>query len=161
MRCYINVSNDFDYNDYMTFLEDAFDASFKIIGKNGNFIQLESNKYKSYLLLRGENYDIIPFLKKLPIYEKNLILITCTVPIVLYKVLPYNHGLTKNKKVYYPHDSNMNKLIPTYDGREFGLGFNPCKSEYMLARYSGKSNVYECLDKYFYNVKIKDFKRRY
>lgn len=160
MRCYININNEFDYKNYIIFLKDAFETSFEIIGRHGNFIHLESKKYKSYLLIRGENYDVFNLLKVLPIYEKNLILITCTVPFILNKVIPYNCGLTKNKNVYYPLDFNINKLVPTYDGNEFGLNFNPCKSEYLLARYSGKSNIYERLDKFFYCKKIKNIKRR-
>ena len=82
MRCYININNEFDYNNYINFLKDAFETSFEIIGRHENFIHLESKKYKSYLLIRGENYDVFNLLKVLPIYEKNLILITCTVPFI-------------------------------------------------------------------------------
>lgn len=158
MRCFVDLSNDFQLKDYMIFLEDVFEISFILKFYKAPFICLESkeNKYKSFLLIRGENYNVISLLSNIPIFEKKIILITCTATSVIDLAKRLNRGLTKNKMLFYPTEQIGEKLLPVYCGEDFGIGFDPCKSEYLLGRYSHRKGVYECLDLFFYKKKIKE-----
>lgn len=139
-------------------MEDVFRTSFKIKSYKAPFVYLESkeNKYKSFLLIRGENYNIIGFLSNISIYEKNIILITCTATSVIDLAKTLNIGLTKNKTIFYPIEQIGQNFLQVYSGEDFGTGFDPCKSEYLFGRYSHRKGVYECLNQYFYKKKVKE-----
>lgn len=158
MKCYIDISDDFPLEAYIKYLKDIFKITFKIRSSLGSFILLESieNKYRSYLLVRGENYNVASLLSKISILEKNIILVTCTSPLVINIAKQKNQTLTKNKTIFFPIEQNENYLTPLYNGADYGLEFDPCKSEYLLGRYCEKKGVYNCLDELFYKKKVRE-----
>lgn len=159
MKCYLDRSKNFNITAYIVFLEEVFNTPFNYMGKINTFVVYESkiHKYNSFLLIRGENGNVEFLLYTLLILQKNIIMITCTAQLIVTKTKKINPLLTKNKIIYYPVMENESPYINQYEGKQFGLEFNPCKSEYKLGRYANKLSPIECLNKCFIHKKIRDF----
>lgn len=157
MKCYVDTSKNFSIDAYKTFLEDIFEVSFKVKHRVGTFICLESNsnRFNSYLLIRGENLNSMFLLTRLTVNEKNIILISCTASTVIAFAKKLNSSLTKNKLIYYS-EPEKNLMTNIYDRKDFGLEFDPTKSEYMLGRHMHNKGFYYCLNKYFYKKKVRE-----
>ena len=160
MICYIQKYQSLDIKDYIGFLEDVFDTSFKIlVDKNPFFYKLESNKYKKFVLIRGENKIIKDFYGLWTINQQNLILITCTIPeIFMYLQIKdkSKYDRLKNKNVFLPKYSENDRFLTKYDGSIYGFKFDICKAELNLYRNRGK-NIYDNLNENFDIKKIKSF----
>lgn len=152
MRCYVenNLSKE-GVEDYIQFLEDVFNAEFVRETTNTYgflcFKTFDKNSFRSYLLVRGENYKVMNLIKNISINEKNIIIISCTVEEIVKLTLNYREKPTKNKLIYYPKYSEDGKFTTKYDGEIYGLKFDPCKSELLLGDDSTKLSIYQNLMK--------------
>lgn len=154
MRCFIEKNPSLNIEEYRFFLEDVFKTSFKKCKISDNkFHYLKSSEYKKVCFIRGENYSVLSLLKKIPVKEKNIIILSCTIEEII-KSLKYNgyYSSIKNKVIFCPKYSEDEKFLTYYNGKSYRCEFNPCKAELMLGRDSNKIDVFENLNKHF-NVK--------
>ena len=145
MKCYVELNNDFVIENYCDYLKDVIHTSFKLINKIDSFyvLQSENNILCDFLLIRGENINTLKLLSKLPVVEKNIILITCTASFVISTATLTNNTLTDNINIFQPKAKYGNKsFIPCIDKKCIDFKFSPCDSEY---------NMY--LNKNIYNIK--------
>lgn len=160
MICYIQKYQSLDIKDYKEFLEDVFDTSFKIlVDQNPFFYKLESNKYKKFILIRGENYVIKKLMEFCTINQQNLILITCAISEVFMYLQRNNkskYDCLRNKNVFLPKYSENDRFLTKYDGSIYGFKFDICKAELIMYRNRGK-NIYDNLNENFDIKKIRSF----